>query len=193
MRGIQTTFMAKKKSHDVLDHLAELENAYLILQNDLVQIIKRPVKNFDGSFKPAIYIPVDDKSSSGEKAAQSSENGYNRLEFTRTGNNMDLIKYPSSDLERVAYYLKDDMLVRHSWRQVDATEDTFVDKRRILSEVTSFSLYFIDELGRKSENWGSTNKIKRSDSLDGGISLPKGIVINFSIKNYGNIEWVYAL
>lgn len=193
MRGLQTTFAAKQKSREALDQLAELEVAYTVLQRDIEQIINRNAQQPTGGLKLSLIVPIDNKSSSGQKASLKTDFGYNRLEFTRTGVSGNLINKKLSDLRRVAYFQDESTIVRHSWRQLDATKDTVVDKRRLLTNVENFNIYFVDEFGRKTDNWEVQPSKSSNESMQPMLELPKGIIIDFSVKNYGNIEWVFAL
>lgn len=193
MRGLQTTFMAKQKSKDALDQLAELEIAYSIMQQDLEQIINRNVLQPSGGFKLALLVPVDNTSSAGFKASMETELGYNRLEFTRTGVPAILVNQKLSDLQRVAYYQNGDRIIRHSWRQLDPVGDTAVDRRRLLTEVVDFKIYFVDEYGRKKDVWDVAPSKSAVQSTLPVIELPRGIVVQFSTKTYKDIEWVFIL
>lgn len=193
MRGLQTTFAAKQKSKQTLDHLAELEIAYGIIQQDIQQIINRNVLQPTGGFKLSLLIPVDNKANEGTKASFKSEFGYNRLEFTRTGISNNLINKKVSDLQRIAYYQNDNMMVRHSWRQTDSTKETLVDKRRLLTNVEKLEIFFVDQYGRKTEIWEMAPSKVAMHSLQPVLELPRGIIFNFLIKDYGEIEWVFSL
>jgi general secretion pathway protein J len=193
MRGMQTTFAAKQKSRQALDRLAELEIAYSIIQRDIEQIINRNVLQPSGGFKLALLVPIDNTANEGLKASLNSESGYNRLEFTRTGIVNTLIDKKVSDLQRVAYFQKDKMIVRHSWRQIDPTPDTLVDKRRLLTNVERFEIFFVDQYGRKTDSWEMVPSKLATQSFQPVLELPRGIVFNFLIKDYGEIEWVFSL
>lgn len=193
MRGLQTTFAAKKQSKEVLDQLAELEIAYSVIQQDIEQIINRNVLEPNGGMKLAFLAPVDNRANSGFKASMESEYGYNRLEFTRTGVFNTIVNTPISDLQRVAYFLNKDVVVRHTWRQMDATTSTLVDRRPLLSEIEELSIYFIDQTGQKLDMPAVKPSYRGFNPLLPSMELPKGIVFNFKIKQYGDVEWVFTL
>lgn len=191
MRGLQTTLNAKQISQHALDTIAEIETAYTIIQQDIEQIINRNVANTNGLNKPALLVPIDNQASAGEKAATKTDDGYNRLEFTRTGVSGSMIRHRVSDLQRVAYYQNDQMLVRHSWRQVDPQANSLVDKRRLLSNVEKLEFFYIDKFGRELQDWKVQKANSTASKMQNNIELPHGIIMRFIIKNYGNIEWVF--
>lgn len=193
MRGIKNTYLAKEKSQTNLEQLAELETAYIIFQKDIEQIVNRNVLEPSGGIKLAFLTPVDNLTSSGTKSGLKDDFGYNRLEFSRTGNNTTMLINPVSDLQRVAYYQDEDKLIRHSWRQIDATKNTYVDKRRLLSNLENLSIFFVDSFGRKSQIWQPKPALISINPDQPTLELPRGIVINLKIKQYGSIEWIFNL
>lgn len=194
MRGLQSVMTAKVKVQSTLDIIADLEVAYSVIQQDVEQIINRTVKDTQGGIKLAFIVPVDNEASAGELAGAKDENGYNRVEFTRAGVSSALISYKTSDLQRVAYFHNNqNMLVRHSWRQVDPIGDTLVDRRRLLSNVENLEIYFIDSLGRESNKWQIRQATKKFGYMIAGVELPRGVRFAFDIKDYGHIEWVFSL
>lgn len=193
MRGVQTTLDAKHKSKVALDALSELEIAYTVMQEDIEQIVNRNAIEPRGGLKLAFLTLIDNQSSVGDRAGLKDKYGYNRLEFTRMGRSTSLLKNKVSSLQRVAYFQNEDKLIRHSWRQLDATSNTFVDKRRLLSNLEKFELYFVDSYGRKTPNWQLKPALRNPNPSQPSMELPRGIIVNFSIKQYGNIEWVFSL
>jgi len=193
MRGIQSTLEAKKRSQQALTQLAELEQAYLIIQNDIEQIINRNVIEPSGGIKLAFITPVDNLTSSGTKSGLKEQFGYNRLEFSRTGDINYLLNHKVSDLLRVAYYQDDDKLVRHTWRQIDPTKNTYVDKRRLLTNLDKLNISFVDANGKTLETWQAMPAKTSINPSQPTMNLPRGIIIDFNIKEYGNIEWIFAL
>ncbi|MBP9722462.1 MAG: type II secretion system minor pseudopilin GspJ [Gammaproteobacteria bacterium] len=193
MRGIKTTYMAKEKSQLALDQLAELETAYVLIQKDLEQIINRNVFEPSGGIKLSFLMPIDNLTTSGTKSGLKDEFGYNRLEFSRTGNNTTMLNQRVSDLLRVAYYQNEDKLIRHSWRQIDPTKNTLVDKRRLLTHLEQLDFYFIDNMGRKSQVWQPKPAQVSINPSQPTLELPRGIIMNFKVKQYGNIEWLFIL
>lgn len=193
MRGLQTTLQARKTSQVLLDQLAELETAYMIMQNDFAQIINRSVKKPNGDNEAALIVPVKTQATSGEIVVGETEHGLNRLAFTRSGKNTDIIRYKTSDLERVAYFVKDGLLIRHSWRQLDPSGNTLVDRQRILSKLKTLEINFVDDLGRITQDWqfiAEPNKFNNNQTF---MLMPKGIIIKADIEQYGGLEWVFSL
>lgn len=90
---------------DRSDRLAELQRAMFIISRDVEQMTRRPVRDAFGDPTAAIVI------------------GQPLIEFTRRGWQNPL-RSPRSELQRVAYIVVDDDLVREFWPLLDRGPDT---------------------------------------------------------------------
>ena len=194
LRGLNTTMEAKTRSQHALDQLAEIEMSYIIIQRDIEQIINRNVTEPGGGIKLAFMTPIDNLTSAGTKSGLKEQDGYNRLEFTRTGDDDNaILAQKVSELLRVAYYHDQDTLVRNVWRQVDAASTTYVDKRRLLSNIEKLDISYIDAYGKVSQTWRAVPAKNNLNANQPTMMLPRGVIMSINIKNYGNIEWVFVL
>ncbi len=194
LRGLNTTMEAKTRSQKALAQLAEIEMSYIIIQRDIEQIINRNILRGDGDSRLAFMTPIDNLTSEGTKSGLKEEFGYNRLEFTRTGDDDNaILNHKVSQLLRVAYYQDRGELVRHAWRQVDATAATYVDKRRLLSNIEKLEISYVDAYGKASQTWRAVPAKYNLNPNQPTMALPRGIQMSFAIKDYGSIDWVFVL
>ena len=157
-----------------------LAMCYAHLQDDLSQVRPRPVIDDDGQMLPAFIIrPADVRTLSAPQ-----------LEFTRGGVLVtgDAVR---SDLERVGYELRHNVLWRLNWPVLDRAPSTVPVKSEILRNVTEFRVraFAPDQLW--SDLW---------PQLAGGASspamvnpLPRGVEVRLSIRGRGRFKWLFLV
>ena len=115
------------------ERLKHYQLAFNILARDFQQMIPRTVRDEFGSETPLYAV--------------RSEVGSD-IEFTRAGwNRSPFSKVKRAELQRVAYYLEENKLMRGSWRVLDRAEDTTPDRTELLDggENLSFVFYYLDK------------------------------------------------
>ncbi|MDX1488314.1 MAG: type II secretion system minor pseudopilin GspJ, partial [Acidiferrobacterales bacterium] len=108
----------------------------LRLQDDLSQARPRAVRDIDGNLLPALRGQPTDTRALGEPT----------IEFTR-GGVLELYDGAHTVLQRVAYRLRDDALVRLVWPVLDRSPQTEPSETILLREVDSFSVRFFVPTG----------------------------------------------
>ncbi len=111
------------------EQLKRLQRTMVLLQRDIGQHVLRPVRDEFGS----VVEPM-----------RSSDMGEYLLEFTRDGWQNPLAQ-PRSTLQRVAYGLEDEKLVRYSWQSLDRVQGSEPYKQELLPRVRSFEMRFLDQ------------------------------------------------
>lgn len=165
--------------------LHELTRAFNLLSRDLRQVVNRPVRDEFGANRSALE---------GGMLAREM------LSLTRAGwhNSADL---PRSTLERVAYYLEDENLIRASWNVLDRTGNSEPRETVLLEQVEAFEVYFLPnieslevirdlDIDRRSwlDNWLAD--ISQPDSL---IDPPAAVAIKLRLAGWGELERLYVL
>ena len=165
--------------------LEELNRAFQVLGRDLHQFVDRSVYDEFGSRLSSME--------GGELAAQS-------LSFTRAGwhNSVGL---PRSSLQRVAYYIDEDKLIRASWPVLDRTGAVEPVEVVLLREVDTFEVRFLGaldelEVNRDSqidrrfwqENW--IPDVSRPDTL---AEPPIAVEVRLFVPQWGALERLYVL
>ncbi len=165
--------------------LNDINRTFQILGKDLHQLVNRSVYDEFGSRRSAFE--------GGELAPQT-------LSFTRAGWH-NTVGLPRSTLQRVAYYLDEDQLVRAAWPVLDRTGAVEPNELVLLSGVESIDVRFLAgldqlEVNRNSqidrrywqENW--IPDLSRPDAL---VEPPLAVEIRLQMFDWGELERLYVL
>ena len=117
--------------------LKQLQGAVMMLERDIGQSVLRPVRDEFGS---------------PEAAMQSEDYGDYRIRFTRLGWQNPLGQARST-LQRVAYGLEDEKLVRYSWAMLDRAQGSEPYKLVLLESVQAIRFRFLDQQREWHEAW----------------------------------------
>ena len=152
--------------------LSELQRTFYWLAEDVTQISERPVRSAIDS----ILSPL-----------QFNLQGENLFEFTRAGwaNPAADVSPVRSNLQRVAYTLDDDKLIRQYWYHLDPVDENPTRRRQMLTGVDSLTFRFLDRSGEWTESWPP------SDTENPG--LPLAIEFNLELEDYGEVSRIFAL
>ena len=152
--------------------LSELQRTFYWLAEDVTQIADRPVRS-----------AVDSELS----ALQFNLQGENLFELTRAGwsNPAADVSPARSNLQRVAYALEEDSLIRQYWFHLDPVDESPTRRRQMLSGVESLTFRFLDRTGGWQESWPPT------DIEEPG--LPLAIEFTLELNDYGIVSRVFAL
>ena len=152
--------------------LSELQRTFYWLAEDVTQIAERSVR----SAVDAELAPV-----------QFNLQGENLFEFTRAGwaNPAADVTPARSNLQRVAYSLDDDRLMRLYWYHLDPIDEAPTRRRQLLTGVEALTFRFLDGSGDWQEDWPPP------DVEDPG--MPLAIEFTFELQDYGNVARVFAL
>lgn len=152
--------------------LSELQRTFYWLAEDVTQVVDRPVRSaLDAELAPL----------------QFNIQGENLFEFTRAGwaNPAADVSPTRSNLQRVAYALEGDKLIRQYWFHLDSMNEEPTRRRQLLSGVDALSYRFLDTSGDWKESWPP------ADTEEPG--LPAAIEFNFELQDYGNVVRLFAL
>lgn len=165
--------------------LNDINRTFQVLGKDLHQLVNRSVYDEFGSRRSAFE--------GGELAPQT-------LSFTRAGWH-NTVGLPRSTLQRVAYYLDEDQLVRAAWPVLDRTGALEPNELVLLSGVESIDVRFLAgldqlEVNRNSqierrywqENW--IPDLSRPDAL---VEPPLAVEIRLQMFDWGELERLYVL
>ncbi len=152
--------------------LSELQRTFYWLAEDVTQIANRPIRSAVDLELPALQLNLE---------------GENLFEFTRAGwaNPAAEVSPARSNLQRVAYGLDGDKLMRQYWYHLDPIDEAPTRRRQMLSGVESLDLRFLDSSGDWQESWPPP------DIEDPG--MPLAIEIKLELEDYGDVTRVFAL
>ena len=160
--GLAAMLDARASSVPRAQQLAQLQTTLYLLNEDLSQVIKRPIRDQLGSTEPAFSIG----------------RGNEILVFTRTVPSW-LANSSETNLLRVSYSLEKEALYRRVWTIPDRTQQTEYRRRRLL--VTQGVT--IKGFSAKTKTWGEVvgeipQALDISFKLDGLGSVHRTFLIN---------------
>ena len=165
--GLHSVIMSKTSTEVSLERLQELQMTILTLNSDLQQISNRDAHDALGG-------------SLNKLSTQSSEY---LIEFTRGGwrNPANLAR---SSLQRVAYQLKDDALIRIYWPHVDRADEEQRVERTLIHNIESLEILFLNEKQEWKEDWPSATALASTDPA----ALPAAIDVRLKMNDWGEIK-----
>jgi general secretion pathway protein J len=164
--GLQAVLAQQAIARDNADRFRELQFAIQQVSRDLLQLAPRPVREPLGDgYRAALY---------------SDPRGEVLLEFTRGGWTNPLGQ-PRAAVQRVAYVLEEDLLLRRHWFVPDQTLGEEPVEREVLSGVQEVRLRFFGP-GGWSEEWPA-----------GGVGAdpslrPLAVEITLELEDWGEIR-----
>jgi general secretion pathway protein J len=148
--------------------LTRLQFTFQRFQQDVSQLIYRPIRNEYGDSVPAIQATMQ------------------QIELTRTGWRNPL-QQPRSQLQRVNYSVEKQTLWRTYWQVLDRTRDSQPQRTALLTDVTVFKLRFLDNQALWHDEWSSAVQTQ----LAGKSLQLKAIEVNLSLEGWGEIIWLF--
>jgi general secretion pathway protein J len=163
----------RDQSDRVLDRLAELQRGIGILSRDFQQIRGRPVSGpYGGEPLPAL-LALD-----GEFAVQLTRGGVRNP-----------LQRPRSTLERVAYRVEEDGLVRYRWPVLDQAQDSKPLRTVLLRDVERLELRFLAEDGQWVQDWPPPDTGAGLPLYD----IPRAVEVGLDLADWGRITRLYPL
>ncbi len=159
-----------------LEQFGELQRAMLFIKRDLQQLAARSIRDEYGDYQPAL----------------TSRNQFYFLEFTRAGWRNPL-QDQRSDLQRVAYELNDQNLVRNYWLVLDRAQDSQPLSRTLLEGVESLSVRFMNQSGGWSSEWPPDREETNDDALWKYNDIARAIELKLIHKKFGEITTLVDL
>ena len=174
--GLHNVLIARDQTEQNAKQLSQLQLTVSWLGRDIEQIVDRGVRDEYGDTLPPVV--------------GNEIEGYT-LEFTHTGWRNPANRARSS-LQRVAYTLKDDKLIRAYWRVLDRAEDSKPLEKVILNGVKSFEVRYLDD----SDDWHSSWPDSAGGRLGSAApqpqsTIPRGIEVNIDTKQFGKITRLF--
>lgn len=152
--------------------LRDLQRAEMLLQRDLVQAVRRPVRDEFGDVQPAFSIPRA-----------------NVMEFSRLGWRNPL-QEPRSELVRVRWQVVDGRLLREHWAVLDRARDAQPVQTVMLEKVSDFRIQVRDN-GSWAAAWpalGADGQRKARTA-----PLPEAVEVTFTQAPWGEVRRVFIL
>jgi general secretion pathway protein J len=164
--GLDVIIKARLQTDQHANQLARLQIAFSWLKRDVEQYIHRPIRD---------------------------QYGDKQLTLLGTGSNITLTRagwrnpaqQSRSSLQRVAYLIEDNTLVRSYWWVLDRAQDTRPRKMNLLNEVNELQIRYWDENGKWHEQWPPSNFLEAPNN--NSPSKLKAIEITLTMTGWGNL------
>ncbi len=170
--GLQSVLRAKTESETHSAELIALQSAYLRLGRDFEQVVPRPVRDAYGDEQPAL---------------KGGTGGEVLVELTHAGwpNPGQLSR---SHLQRVAYAVRDGVLLRLSWAVLDRAQDSVPLEQRLLEGIGDPQLQFLDANGVWQPSWPAAG----TAPADAGV-LPRAVELSWEVQGWGRIVRLFRI
>lgn len=167
---LSNTLIVRERTEKFNQELSDLQLAIQIIDKDFRQIINRPIRDPSGGDidRPAFSLGGSDY----------------LVEFTRTGWPNPL-EQPRNELQRLAYKLDENKLIRSYWSQLDRASNSEAIDNELLLEVDEFTVSALDDQDTPQNFWPVNSS---NSSL-----LPKAVEIVIKSSRWGEIRRVYEV
>ncbi len=173
--GLTSVLNAYSHISEKTEQLNELQSAFSLITRDIEQAIGRPIRDSYGD-------PQEPMMHNGEAIGTV-------LEFTRTGR-PNPAALPRSNLQRIAYILDDNQLMRLSWAVLDRAPDSEPLESLLLTKVKSASVRFLNKDMEWQEDWPTKTK---QEIDDGVIKIPRAVELTIESEVWGEIKRLFRV
>lgn len=164
--GLDSVVNQRRKTAAAMQQLRTMQLAITIMERDFDQLVPRTIRDsLQGMPLPAIM---------------GNPQNLPQVEFTRGGWSNPLAEVRSTQ-QRVAYELDNGNLLRLSWTELDRVDQTQPLKQTLLTDVTAFSLRYMDGNGQWQEQWPPLNTSANLYLA----RLPRAVEIKLTLKDRG--------
>lgn len=154
--------------------LLEVQTAVRVLEQDVVQLAPRPIRQPVGDG----YLPA--------LIGQDDPNSQPVLQLTRGGwNNLGGVQRPG--LQRVAYFLEKNTLRREYWTVLDPTLQNTTVKRDLLTHVKAVTFRFMDVSRQWQTRWPPTSVAGAAGAESALRIRPIAIEITLETEDWGKL------
>jgi general secretion pathway protein J len=174
--GLQNVIDNSQSSKQALNRLQQLQKCISVLNRDMLQIIPRPIRDEYGTTQPAL---------------STSTNLDYIVEFTRSGR-PNPTTAALSTLQRVAYQLEEDKLIRLQWPHLDRTQEVEPRKSILIDNVEDVTISFLDENNVPHTQWPPLNTTATNTGAT-QTSGHKAIEVIIHLKDWGPIRRLFVM
>ncbi len=171
--GLANVLNAKDHTEKQADRLISLQRAFTFIGRDIEQASGRPARDSFGEPVPALT---------------GSGFGLVLLEFTREGVRNPM-RLPRSSLQRVAYRLEEENLIRVVYPALDQGNSGVLNERVLLKKVKELEVRYLTPGLEWQDAWPV--------SLGAGATalnvLPKAVEIKIDVEGFGEIKRLFRV
>ena len=170
--GLRSVLQSKQLTEQRAERIQRLQSAMMMLERDLSQFVPRGIRDDYGDTQPAI---------------RTADYGTILLEFTHAG-----WRNPTgsarSTLQRVAYGIEEESLLRFSWTVLDRAQESSPYKVNLLDGVREMRLRYLDEAHEWHEQWPPSG-LGPGDS----VPTPLALEVSLELEDMGDIRRLFPL
>lgn len=170
--GLRTVLQSKQQTEQRAARMQQLQTAVLMLERELGQMVPRAIRDEYGDEQPVL---------------RTSDYGPIRLEFTHGGWRNPTASDRSS-LQRVAYGVEDEQLIRLSWSVLDRAQDSAPYRAVLLDGVRELNLRYMDNDRAWQTQWPPPTYTPGDP-----LPLPLAVEVTLTLKDLGEIRRIFPL
>lgn len=171
--GLKTVLDSRDANQATAERVADIQLTIMRINNDLQHAVDRTVRDAFGARIASMM---------------TLQTGDSSLEWTHSGFS-NPGEFKRSNLQRVAYKLNENNLVRVTWPVLDRTQGTEPIESILISDIESLEWNFIDQSNAASSDWPTTAAFA-SNIITG---LPKAVELTINFNDIGEIRRVILL
>ena len=182
--GLTNVMDSSEISKSALLRLKQLQQTVSILDRDLSQIVRRPIRDEYGNEQAALT---------------TGSNVDNLIELTRGGQSSPPALLRSS-LVRVAYRFDEDKLIRLRWPQLDRSPHMEAKQSILIDNLENVSIRFLDQNNEWQQQWpplSASSAEPTTDAEGNPVAMPtvqpSAIEIILTLSDWGDIRRLYAI
>jgi len=169
--GLDQVLNARKAGDEHAARLAALQTSFAILERDIEQAVNRSIRDNYGDEQPPLVGSNDS------------------LEFTRSGRR-NPGGFSRSHLQRIAYGIEDEQLMRASWQVLDRAQDSDATSGPLFDAVEEVEFNYLDDKLKWQSEWPVKNLSQTNPARAG---LPRAIEMVIESEQWGEIRRLFRV
>lgn len=172
--GLSSLMSGRQHTDQVAKHFREVQRIFLFLQQDLSQIVPRPIRDEFGETENAVNLDGPDNLF---------------LQLTRGGIGSTWSGY--SSLRRVTYQIKERQLIRSVWPVLDRTQGSEPNHFYLTDSLEHMEIRFLPRGKQNSDDWLSA--WPKPDEATAESAVPRAIEVKLQITGLGEITRLFMI
>jgi len=183
--GINSVLNTRQAVKQESTRLAAVQRSFVRLGRDLGQVSPRAIRDIHGDVEPALHTGTNTYTYKKELADETDElTAEVLIEFTVAGKRL-LPGQTRSSLQRIAYAVHDNSLLRLNWSVLDRAQDSQPYVSEILSNIEKLKFRFLTAEGNWLDEW-VIDEVELQE-------LPIAVEVTFEDKKWGQLRRVFLV
>lgn len=169
--GLDVVLKMRAQGDEQAAKLAALQTSFAILERDIEQAVNRSIRDNFGDAQPPMIGSND------------------TLEFTRSGRR-NPGGFSRSHLQRIAYRVEDEQLMRASWQMLDRAQESEAVAGPLFDGVEEIEFSYLDDKLKWQSEWPARQLSQTNTTKPG---LPKAIELIIETEQWGEITRLFRV